>query len=224
MFIGHFAIGFGAKAIEPRVSLGTYFFAAQFVDLLWPTLLLLGIEQVSIEPGITEMTPLNFSYYPISHSLVMAFAWAGIIGLLYWALTRSSKASLIIAMCVASHWLHDFIVHRPDLPITFGQTTKAGLGLWNNLPVTLILEFILFAIGVWLYNRSTKATDRIGSIAFWALVIFFVLIHLSNVFGPPPPSVTAIAWAGHLQWLFVIWAWWVDKHRTVSSALAQGQP
>jgi hypothetical protein len=126
---------------------------------------------------------------------------------------------LIISACVASHWFLDLIVHRPDLPITFSPAPKVGLGLWNNIPVVLTLEFTLFALGVWIYARSTKAKDRVGSIAFWSLVVFFVLIHLSNAFGPPPPNVAAIAWAGHLQWLFVLWAWWVDKHRTTGLAV-----
>jgi hypothetical protein len=54
VFIGHFAVGFAAKAVAPRASLGTLFLAAQFIDLLWPTLLLLGVERVQIAPGITR--------------------------------------------------------------------------------------------------------------------------------------------------------------------------
>jgi hypothetical protein len=40
MFVGHFALGFGAKKVAPMVSLGTLFLAAQFADVLWPTLLM----------------------------------------------------------------------------------------------------------------------------------------------------------------------------------------
>jgi len=49
VFIGHFALGFAAKRVAPQTSLGTLFLAAQFVDLLWPTLLLLGVERVAID-------------------------------------------------------------------------------------------------------------------------------------------------------------------------------
>ena len=66
MFIGHFGVGFGAKCIAPKLSLGMFFIAAQFIDLLWPTLLLLGVERVQIAPGATAVTPLIFEHYPVS--------------------------------------------------------------------------------------------------------------------------------------------------------------
>ena len=64
MFIGHFGAGFGAKAVARKVSLGTLLLAAQFIDLLWPTFILLGVEQVRIVPGATAVTPLLFEHYP----------------------------------------------------------------------------------------------------------------------------------------------------------------
>jgi 4-amino-4-deoxy-L-arabinose transferase-like glycosyltransferase len=69
------------------------------------------------------------------------------------------------------------------------------------------------ALGAYLYLRVTQARDRIGSIACWALIGFLVLVHAANVFGPPPPSASAVAWAGQAQWLLVLWAYWVDHHR-----------
>jgi hypothetical protein len=214
MFIGHFAVGLAAKSIKPSISLGTYFIAVQFVDLLWPTLLLLGIEQVAIEPGITEMTPLNFLHYPVSHSLLMTFVWSLIGFLIFYLLKKDLKGGLLIAACVASHWVLDFITHRPDLPLTFSETTKVGLGLWNSKVLAIIVETLLFAGGLWLYLKSTQTSDKIGKYAFGGLIAFLLIVHISNVAGPPPPNIEAIAWAGHLQWLFVIWAYWADGHRT----------
>jgi hypothetical protein len=47
-----------------------------------------------------------------------------------------------------------------------------------------------------------------------ALMIgLLVLIHIFNLFGSPPASVISIAWAGESQWLFVIWAFLVDRNR-----------
>ena len=80
MFIGHFGVGLGAKKAAPSISLGTLFLAAQFLDLLWPTFLLLGWERVKIQPGMTVMTPLNFTHYPLSHSLLMACIWGVLFG------------------------------------------------------------------------------------------------------------------------------------------------
>jgi hypothetical protein len=213
MFIGHFAVGMAAKSVKPSVSLGTYFLAAQFVDLLWPTLLLLNVEQVTIKPGITAMSPLNFIHYPFTHSLLMALVWAMGGFVLVYLFRKDATAAIVVAACVASHWLLDFFTHRPDLPLTFSEVTKVGLGLWNYRTATFLVETALFAAGVYLYLKTTIAIDRTGKIAFWTLIGFLYMISISNMIGPPPPNVGAIAWAGHLQWVFVIWAYWIDKHR-----------
>lgn len=215
MFIGHFGVGFGAKTLAPRVSLGTLFLAAQFADLLWSALLLTGRESVEIEPGITRVTPLNFVSYPISHSLLMTCVWALVIGGLFWLAKRRTKDAVVLGLCVLSHWALDLLVHRPDLPLHPGESTHLGLGLWNSLPGTLLVEGTIFALGIFLYLRVTEAKNRAGSIGFWALVCFLSLVYLGNLFGPPPPSVAAIAWVGQLQWLFVVWAYWVDQNRIV---------
>ena len=213
MFIGHLAAGFGAKAAKPSVSLGTLFLAAQFADLLWPTLLLLGLEHVEIVPGITRLTPLDFTSYPISHSLLMLCLWGLLFGLVYWLIRKSTKGALVLGLLVVSHWVLDLIVHRPDLPLYPGPSPQLGLGLWNSLPGTLVAEGLIFVIGLGLYLRVTKAKNRAGLYGLWALVGFLILTYLGNVFGPPPPSSTAIAWVGQSQWLLVGWAYWLDRNR-----------
>jgi len=213
MFLGHFAAGFGAKAAAPRTSLGTFFLAAQFVDLLWPTLLLLGIEHVEIEPGITRVTPLDFTRYPVSHSLLMVCVWGLLVGLAHGMLRRRWRDALLLGLLVVSHWVLDLVVHRPDLPLYPGTSPLLGLALWNSLIGTLLVEGLLFALGLVVYLRVTRGRNRVGRYGFWGLVVFLVLIYLSNLFGPPPPSVSAIAWAGHLQWLLVAWAFWIDRNR-----------
>jgi FtsH-binding integral membrane protein len=224
MFIGHFAVGFGAKAAQPKVSLGTLFLAAQFLDLLWPTFLLLGWEQVAIQPGITAVTPLDFTHYPVSHSLLAVVGWSILLGLLYWLFRRNGQGAWIIGVCVLSHWLLDAIMHRPDLPLYPGNSPRVGLGLWNSLPGSLLVEGLLFILGVALYARSTRAKNKKGKIGFWALVAFLVLIHLANLFGPPPPDITAIAWAGQLQWILVFWAYWIDRNRFAPTLRQSSSP
>lgn len=213
MFIGHFGVGFGAKKVAPTISLGVLFIAAQFLDLLWPNLLLLDWEHVSIEPGITKMAPLNFTDYPISHSLLMAIVWGLVVGGIYFLIKRKYNGAIILALCVVSHWVLDFLVHRPDLPLTIGGSRKVGLGLWNNVPVAILLESIVFVLGVVLYVRATKAKNKTGVFSLWGLIVFFAVIYIANIFGSPPPSVSAIAWVGQSQWLFILWAFWVDKNR-----------
>lgn len=216
MFIGHFAAGFGAKAIAPKVSLGALFLAAQFVDLLWPTLLLLGVERVRIEPGATAVTPLVFEHYPVSHSLLAVLGWAVLVGGAYLLLRRERRGALVLGLLVLSHWGLDALVHRPDLPLVPGGAAMVGLNAWDSLPATLVIEGSLFALGVWLYVRATAPADAIGRWSLWTLVIFLLLIYAGNLFGAPPPSAEAIAWVGQAQWLLVLWGYWIDRHRHVA--------
>ncbi|MEZ4745126.1 MAG: hypothetical protein R3C41_03550 [Calditrichia bacterium] len=219
MFIGHFGVGFGAKSADRKISLGTLFLAAQFLDLLWPTFLLMGIETVRIDPGNTKMTPLDFNSYPFTHSLLMVCIWGLLFGGVFWLFKKNLRGAVVLGFCVISHWLLDLFVHRPDLPLYPGNSPMLGFGLWNSVIGSTLLEGLIFGLGVWLYLRSTAAKNRAGLWGFWGLVGFLVLIHLGNIFGPPPPSVSAIAWAGQLQWLFVIWAYWVDRNRVSKSAV-----
>lgn len=213
MFIGHFAVGFAAKKFAPKPSLGTYFMAVGFLDLLWPLFLLLNLEHVHIAPGITVVTPFDFYDYPISHSLVASIVWTLMVGGVYFSFKRDIRTSVVLGGAVFSHWILDFITHRPDMPISFGSTTYVGLGLWNSLPATIIVEGGMFIVGGMLYLRATTPRDRIGVYAFWSFIVFLVVMYLSNIFGPPPPNESLIAIGSNAAWIFVLWAWWVDKHR-----------
>ena len=214
MFIGHFGLGFGAKRAVPAVSLGALFAACQFADLLWPTLVLAGVEQVRVQPGITVVTPLDFVSYPISHSLFMLCVWGVAFGVIYAALRRlRPHVAITIALLVVSHWVLDYVTHRPDLPLTLSGPERLGLGLWNSLPGTLAAEFAIFAIGLLLYLRETAPRDRIGSVGLWSLVGFLVVVYLASVSGPPPPTVGVLAWSAQSMWLLVAWGYWIDKHR-----------
>jgi hypothetical protein len=217
MFVGHFGVGFAAKRLAPRASLGTLFLAAQLLDLLWPTLLLIGVERAAIVPGVTAVTPIDFQHYPISHSLLAVAGWCLALGGAYFAITGRWREALVVAVLVASHWGLDAIVHRPDLPLSPFGGERVGLGLWNSLPATLLVEIPIFVAGCWLYARSTRPRDAIGRWAFAALVVFLATIHAMNLAGDPPPSVTAVAWVGQAQWLLVLWAAWVDRHREGAS-------
>lgn len=214
MFIGHFALGFGAKKAAPEVSLGTLFLACQFADLLWPSLVLAGVETVEIQPGATAATPLDFTHYPYSHSLVALLAWA-LLGAFAYRVFRKSriKAAFIVGALVLSHWFLDVLAHRPDLPVTLTGPMRLGLGLWNSVPATVVVESLLFLAGVGLYARATEAIDRKGSFGFWGLAAFLMAVNFANLFGPPPPSPKAVAWAAQAMWLLVAWAYWVDRHR-----------
>ncbi len=214
MFIGHFALAFGAKKFAPQVSLGILFLACQLADIIWPNLVLLGIEALEVEPGITVMTPLNFVHYPYSHSLIALLLWGAIFAVLYALLRRSgTKAAIVIGMLVLSHWVLDVLTHRPDMPISLADSSVIGFGLWNFPVFAIPLELILFGVGIWLYLRHTRPLDRQGSIGFWALTLFLLVVYAANLLGPPPPSSAAVAWSAQALWLVIAWGFWVDHHR-----------
>jgi FtsH-binding integral membrane protein len=214
MFIGHYGVGLGLKKTAP-VSLGLLFLACQFLDLLWPTFLLLNIEYVSINNNASTPVPLTFTDYPYSHSLVMAIVWSVLFGGVYWLIKRNKKYAFILGLCVLSHWVLDLIVHLPDLPLyPSASSPKVGLQLWTKPIASTILESFIFIVGLILYLRSTKAKNKTGSIVFWILIVLLILAHMANLLSPPPTSVTALAWGAQFMWIFVILAFWADNNRT----------
>lgn len=213
MFIGHFGVGLASKKIDRRVSLGTLFFASQFIDLIWPLFLLFGLEKVKIDPGNTAFTPFDFVYYPFSHSFLAVLIWGLLFGFVYFLLKKNLKGSILLGGLVLSHWVLDLITHRPDLPLFFGEGTKVGLGLWNSVILTLLVEGAVFAAGAYLYMTVTKEKKKIGRISLWSLLIFLAIVYLMNSFGPPPPAEGPIAYMGLSMWLLVAWGYWIDRNR-----------
>ena len=213
MFIGHFGAGFAGKKFSKSASLGTYFMAAQWIDLIWPILLLLGIERVEIQPSASAVTPLNFTYYPFTHSLVGVIVWAILFGLVYYFIKKNLRVSILLGLLVISHWFLDLLVHIPDLPIYPGESIKVGLGLWNNFMATVVLEILIFGIGAYLYISVTKNKNKTGIYSLIGLITFLILIYASNLFSPPPDSVEAIGIVGNAQWLIILWGYWIDKNR-----------
>lgn len=213
MFIGHLAVGFASKRFAPKTSLGTLIAAAVLPDLLWPVFVLMGWEQVRIEPGNTAFTPLNFVSYPISHSLVAAIGWATLFAMLYYVFSRYRAGAVLIWVGVVSHWVLDWITHRPDMPLYPGGP-RLGLGLWNSVAATVIVEGLIYAAGVWIYVRVTRAKDRVGRWGLWAYVVVVALLYVANILNPPPTSVKLmVIVAIPFTWLLILWAWWCDRHR-----------
>ena len=213
MFVGHLAVALGAKRVEPRLPLPALVAAAFGLDILWPVFLLVGLEVVRIDPGNTAFTSLDFASYPWSHSLLMSLVWGALGGHLTRVAFKSRAAGLVVATAIVSHWVLDFVVHRPDLPLWPGGP-KVGLGLWNSIPGTLEIEGLLLAAGIFLYRSATKAIDRQGTWAFVALLVALTGIWLSGPFSPPPPSETAIAIAALLAAILIpLWAAWIERHR-----------
>ncbi len=218
MFIGHFGVAFAAKRASPTTSLGTLFIACELVDLLWPVLLLAGIETVAITPGITKFTPLDFQHYPWSHSLLMGVVWSMAFAAMFFLKARRWQPAAVLALVVLSHWFLDLLVHRPDLQLAPGSDLKVGFGLWNSVGATLLVEGALFVAGVRFYLAGSQASDRIGHWALYGLLALLLLSYVATAFGPPPPSVPAIAWVGLAGGIaMAALGYWIDRHRTMKA-------
>jgi len=215
MFIGHFAVAFAVRSAVPKLSLGMLFIASQLADLVWPTLVLLGFEYFEIRPGITAVTPIEFTYYPYSHSLVALTVYGVVLGITYFNFRNDSiRAAMLLAAVVVSHWVLDVVSHRPDMPITLQNNQRLGFGLWDSVGLTAAVEVSAFIACVGAYMWTTRSVDRIGQWALMALVVCLLVIYALSVLGPPPPSVTAVVWSAQAIWLLVAWAFWIDRHRT----------
>lgn len=212
MFLGHYGVALAAKRVAPELSLGTMFLAAQWLDLLWPVLVLLGIERVHVDPNATRMTPLDFAYYPWSHSLLLVCVWAvALASIAYWR-KHALRTAVTVGLLVTSHWALDALVHRADLPLWLGGP-KIGFGLWNMPPIAIGLELGTFAVGLWLFLKaSDRQITRRWSV--WTLIAFLLGIYAVNVLAPTPPPETpgiAIAAPALAMWLLVAWAYLADR-------------
>jgi len=217
MGVGHYGIAIAFKRVEPRLSLVTLTVAAQFVDLLWLIFVSLGVEQVRIVPGYTAASPFEFISYPLSHSLVGAVIWAGLVGAVYYSwptrdTTHHTKRTMIVMFLVASHWLLDVVAHVPDVPLAGNDSLKLGLGLWRSVPATLAVEIGMVAVGIGLLILWPPKRYQPRR---WRLLVFGLILaamEVLSVYAPPPPSVRA-ATLGTLAVIpiFILLTIWADR-------------
>jgi len=211
MFIGHFAPAFVAAASYSRgPKLATYFVAAQLVDWGFFVLAMVGIEKMRIDPGATEMVPFDLHHIPYTHSLLGAGIWAFVFGIVIAIWHRDSLAGMLTAGVVASHWLLDWITHRPDLTLTGGGEAY-GLGLWNHPEVAMPLEVGIILAAFLFYIRRSRGPIAPPLILLLVMLAFQAI----NWFGPQP--IEAGIWL-YLEALLAFavltgLAMWVGKNR-----------
>lgn len=213
MYIGHVATALAAKKFDGTPSLGAYTIAACLPDIIFSVMLFGEWEKVVIAPGHTAMVPMAFPHYPYSHSLLGTTIAGLVFGVAYWLWHRRLRSVAILFGLAIGHWVLDVISHAPDMPVGFNGPIL-GLGLWDSVAATLLVEGSLFAFGAVLYYRTTEPIDRIGR---WALVGFLGFLLLTYVPGPfsePPPSTMAVAVVNSLGiGIIVLLAFWLDRHR-----------
>lgn len=211
MFIGHY--GPAAAVAGNRIKLWHGFVAVQFLDILWAPFVLLGIEHVRIVENFTASNHFDLYDMPYTHSLVMALFWSALAGGAYQLLRKGG--GWIIGALVFSHWLLDFVTHKPDLELWFGGP-KVGLALWDNRPLAVSAEFALLIAGLALYLMRTRASGVMGRAAPLILFALLAAAQLFGNFGPPPESAAMAAQSAIIAYLvFAALAAWVDGTRVV---------
>ena len=191
MFVGHYSVAFAAKSDKNKIPLWVLFVAVQFLDYIWATLVLLGIEKLRVIKGFTAGSMLDSYFHPYSHSLITAILWSCVAAIVYkpicsWlGFVYTKSAALIIGVAVFSHWILDLIAHPRDLVI-YDNTWKVGFGLWNYRDPEFALEIGLLGAGILLYlTRNVMPTIRKGAvIAFGAA---FVVIQIGDTYVPRNP-------------------------------------
>jgi hypothetical protein len=215
MFIGHLALGFGAKRLAPRTPLGLLLMAPFLPDLIFPILLLLGWEQIRLLPAESGPLGMELVSLPYSHSLMGIAGQAVLVALAWFVWHRDGRGAVVLAGLVLSHWGLDVLTHRPDMAVLLSGAPRVGLGLWHSPGGTVAVEGVLFALCVWLYASATRATDGTGRIALGALIGLLVVMYLGFMFGPPMPGPQAVAYVMLAGWLIPFWGLWIERHRTL---------
>ena len=217
MFVGHYSIAFAAKTERNRVPLWVLFVAVQFLDYIWATLVLLGIEKLRVIKGFTAGSMLDSYFHPYSHSLIAAVAWSGVAALAYGTFCSRhgcqyrKSAALIVGLAVFSHWILDLIAHPRDLPI-YDNRWKVGFDLWNYRDLEFALEIAMLAAGIILYLvRNVMPAIRRKAVIVFGIAL--VVVQIGDTYVPRTPltdKATAIGvWIFYT--LFVLIAFVVEK-------------
>jgi hypothetical protein len=217
MFVGHYSVAFAAKSEKNKIPLWVLFIAVQFLDYIWATLVLLGIEKLRVIKGFTAGSMLDSYFHPYSHSLIAAIFWSVVAAIVYKTVCSRhgclyrKYAALIVGLAVFSHWVLDLIAHPRDLAI-YDNTWKVGFGLWNYRDPEFALEVALLAIGIMLYlKRNVMPVIRKGAVIAFGVAL--VVIQIGDTYVPRNPltdKATAIGvWVFYT--LFVVVAFLIEK-------------
>jgi hypothetical protein len=197
MFAGHVGAALAIGRAERRINLGVFVFAAVFLDFVLWLLVLLGWESVTIPADYASTHQPQF-VFPYSHGLLASVGWSALAGIViflcYPRLKQARlRAALLVAAAVFSHWVLDALVHVPEMPLASASSMKVGLGLWQMMPLALIVEGAIALAGLFLF-MSDRGLSRASKL--WLSILSLVILALTVVgmtIAPPPPSVAAMA-------------------------------
>jgi membrane-bound metal-dependent hydrolase YbcI (DUF457 family) len=223
MFVGHYGVAFAARRTSPRLSLALLFIAVQFLDVLFAVFVLFGIEKLRIVHGFTSYNPYDLYWMPYTHSLVGALVWSALAGWLFWMAARRLPsrerrlASVVLGSAVFSHFVLDFPMHTPDLPLWPGTgAPKVGLGLWNHRFAAIFAELAVLIAGGWIYVRGSRARSNLARIGTVVFSVFLVALTVATPFQPDPTSPQGFAIFALVAYVaLAVVAGLVDRDRAV---------
>jgi hypothetical protein len=213
MLVGHLALGLAARQTAPKISLGTLVLATLLADFVAFALMIAGVEGFRVvSPGATTIVSALAFDIRYSHSLLVDAGLAVLFAGGYFAWRHDRLAASILFAAVLSHWPLDVISHRPDMPLAPGNAARFGLGLWNSLAATVIVEGLPWILAVLFYARAKRARDRVRTAVYWLVVAFLTLAWFGNLSGRPPTSAWTMGVSSGIFFsLVVAWAYWIDK-------------
>jgi hypothetical protein len=203
MFVGHYGAAFVAKGVEPRAPLWALLLAVQWVDILWAIFNFLGLEHARLDPTLPGL-PVVLEHMPLTHSLVATPIWAALgYVVARRALGANARVAAAIAAAVASHWFLDLLVHRPDLPLVWGEP-KLGFAMWNYPYFELVFE-IAWLLATVAFATRAGITDEATRARAWKLGLGLAVLQVAMAFGPVPPAFFALVASALFVYLLVPW-------------------
>jgi len=204
MFVGHYSVAFAAKSEKNKIPLRVLFIAVQFLDYVWATLVLLGIEKLRVIKGFTAGSMLDSYFHPYSHSLIAAVVWSCVGAFVYKTVCSRVRypcirsAALIVGLAVFSHWILDLVAHPRDLAI-YDNTLKVGFGLWNYRDPEFALEIALLGIGMVFYlAQNIMPTIRKGAVITFGVAL--TIVQIGDTYVPRTPLTDKATVLG--DWVF----------------------
>jgi len=204
MLVGHLGAGLAAKAAAPRVGLGTLMAAALLLDIVLWLFVVLHIEGATVPGDFATRHMLAFSF-PWSHSLAGAVFWSLGAALIWtWSGGEGNYfafAPAVIAATAFSHWILDYLVHPPELPLWGPGAPSVGLGL--EQPVALIVELLVAAAGLGVFLLRTRLSLQ-RRLAIVGLVLAAAALTVLGAYNTTPPDDILTVAAVSLLVLFAI--------------------
>lgn len=221
MFMGHYSAAFLAKRLAPEIPLPAYFITCQIIDICWGVFVLLGIEKMRLVPNITASNSLDLYFMPFSHGIPAALMWSILAALVFWCCAKASpqrtRTALVIGVVVGSHWILDYVVHRPDLPVWY-DGLKVGFGLWDYRLPALLLELAILWGALWFSLQAVAGENRRRYVI---LGLVMSVVQILSLMLPTSNNVNIVVVQLLTSYLGVtVLSYWAAKQRVGISATA----